>query len=319
MTENPLVSIIIPVYNGSNFLAKAIDCALAQTYSNIEIIVVNDGSQDNGETEKIALAYGNKIRYYYKENGGVSSALNLGIQVMQGDYFSWLSHDDEYLPNKVECQINILKKYKDPDLIALCADRQINSNSDYLDMKSKQWFEDGVIISWRDSVMTLLKTGTFNGCALLIPRCIFDECGSFDTTMRYNQDAQMWFDIFLARKKLIYQANVLVLNRVHGAQVTQTRKDLYHSDCEKMSSSLLPRLITASDHEYNFLNAYALYNAKYDNRAVVKRCLQSGKSFGLLSRGQLAKIRCVAIYGRIRPTIRQIYYFFFKRVVVKTK
>ena len=107
--NNPLVSIIIPVYNGSNYLSQAIDSALAQTYKNIEIIVVNDGSKDDGATEKIALSYGDKIRYYAKENGGVSSALNYGIEKMKGEYFSWLSHDDKYTPSKIEDQMSLRK------------------------------------------------------------------------------------------------------------------------------------------------------------------------------------------------------------------
>src|SRR5262245_26319850 len=98
---NPRVSIIIPVFNGSNYLREAIDSALVQTYQNTEIIVVNDGSNDNGKTREIALSYGQQIRYFEKENGGVSSALNMGICKMTGDYFSWLSHDDVYNPEKV--------------------------------------------------------------------------------------------------------------------------------------------------------------------------------------------------------------------------
>ena len=85
--ENPLVSIVIPVYNGSDYLREAIDSALAQTYANIEVLVINDGSKDNGATESIALSYGDRIRYFNKENGGVASALNMGIEQMKGDYF----------------------------------------------------------------------------------------------------------------------------------------------------------------------------------------------------------------------------------------
>ena len=90
----PLVSIVIPVYNGSNYVRDAIDSALAQTYKNCEVIVVNDGSQDGGATDEICRSYGERIRYFRKENGGVATAVNLGIEQMRGEYFSWLSHDD---------------------------------------------------------------------------------------------------------------------------------------------------------------------------------------------------------------------------------
>jgi len=94
-------------------LREAIDSALAQTYSNVEVLVINDGSNDNGETETIALSYGDKIRYFCKENGGVATALNLGIACMKGDYFSWLSHDDLYYPEKIMMQVGVLAKLAD--------------------------------------------------------------------------------------------------------------------------------------------------------------------------------------------------------------
>lgn len=65
--EKPIVSIVIPVYNGAKYMKEAIDSALNQTYPNCEVIVVNDGSNDNGATEKIALSYGDRIRYIKKK------------------------------------------------------------------------------------------------------------------------------------------------------------------------------------------------------------------------------------------------------------
>ena len=108
----PLVSIIIPAYNASNYLAQAIDSALAQTYPNVEIIVVNDGSKDDGATERVALSYGDKIRYFCKENGGSSSALNMGIANMTGQWFSWLSHDDLYVPEMLAKQIDYMRSMR---------------------------------------------------------------------------------------------------------------------------------------------------------------------------------------------------------------
>ncbi len=104
------VSIVIPVFNGSKYLGSAIDSALSQTYPNLEVIVVNDGSDDNGRTRDCALAYGERIRYFEKPNGGVASALNLGIEQMRGDYFAWLSHDDEFLSEKIACQVEYIQR-----------------------------------------------------------------------------------------------------------------------------------------------------------------------------------------------------------------
>ena len=99
------VSIIIPVFNGANYLREAIDSALKQTYENIEVLVINDGSDDNGKTEAIARSYGDKLRYFHKENGGVASALNLGIKEMAGEYFSWLSHDSQLEQDEVSMML----------------------------------------------------------------------------------------------------------------------------------------------------------------------------------------------------------------------
>ena len=162
---NPLVSIVIPVYNGTNYVAEAIESALNQTYKNIEIIVVNDGSKD--KTENIAKSYGDKIRYYYKDNGGVASALNLGIKEAKGEYISWLSHDDIYYPNKIERQIEELKNIDDKNTM-------IYSNSEFIDKKGKsltqtefEYIENPKLLNF--SIFPIMFGAILNS-TLLIPK-----------------------------------------------------------------------------------------------------------------------------------------------------
>lgn len=208
------VSIIIPVYNGSNYVKEAIDSALAQTYKNKEIIVVNDGSTDEGATRDIVKSYGDKVTYYEKENGGVSTALNLGIEKMTGDYFSWLSHDDLYYPNKLEKQMELIEKYDDHTILY--------SNIDMIDLNGKVF---STVIYDHEMLMAkpdyALLRGDISGISLLIPKSAFDECGGFDTKLRCVQDYLKWFE-FLDHYTFIHMTDVLAASRVHPKQVTMT-------------------------------------------------------------------------------------------------
>lgn len=309
---NPKVSVVIPVYNGSNFLKQAIDSALAQTYNNIEIIVVNDGSKDDGATEKIALSYGDKIRYIYKENGGVSSALNTGIENMTGEYFSWLSHDDVYLPEKVEKQVLALDG-TGGNTLALCAFKCIDKEGNPFGGKHKARLGNGHY-SWNEALCHMLINGTFNGCAFLIPKVVLDRVGGFDETLRYSQDALMWMKIFLSEYDIVGMDEELVYNRVHNGQLTQTGKVLFHSDSEKISLQIIPQIVSKGNYARALLYAYALNSAKYNNKTVVKKCFIASKENKLLSFFQKMKICLVGLYGSVRPTIRKIYYKLFRKV-----
>ncbi len=310
---NPKVSIVIPVYNGSNFLKQAIDSALAQTYSNLEIIVVNDGSRDDGATEQIALSYGDKIRYIYKENGGVSSALNTGIKSMSGEYFSWLSHDDMYLPEKVEKQVAALCSAGENNTLALCAFKCIDKDGNAFSGKHKAKLGTGYH-SWNDALYHMFMNGTFNGCAFLIPKAVLDVVGGFDETLKYSQDALMWMKIFLSEYNIVGMDEELVCNRVHNGQLTQTGKALFHSDSEKISEKVVPMILSKEKHAKKLLYAYARNSAKYNNKAVVKKCFAASKENKLLGFFQRMKIRFVGMYGSVRPTIRKIYYKLFRKV-----
>ncbi|MDD4772391.1 MAG: glycosyltransferase [Eubacteriales bacterium] len=307
---DPLVSIIIPVYNGSNYLTEAIESALAQTYKNIEILVINDGSNDNNATENIALSYGDKIRYYSKSNGGVSSALNLGISKMRGEYFSWLSHDDKYTPEKIMRQIEQLRDYDfNENHISYCLIKFINSESKYINkLIQKNYLLTGRKYNGISVISIMLRHGTFNGCAFLIHRSVFEKCGNLDESLRYNQDADMWYRIFLKNYNLIYVDYIGVLSRVHNNQLTQTGRTLFHSDSEKSSKYHISSFKEHSTKENNLLYLYARRHAINKNQNVVNNCIVAGKDANILNLRQISVLKVYCWYGNIRPYIRKIYH-----------
>lgn len=239
---NPMVSIIIPVYNGSNYLAEAIDCALAQTYKNMEIIVVNDGSNDDGATEKIARSYGEKIRYFSKENGGVSSALNYGIQQMRGEWFSWLSHDDLYTPQKVEHSIKALNRcdLREIEKVVVYTDGVLVRSDGSRIKNFKQYFEEERIYLGEEVAYEIACNGVLCGCCLLIHKTAFDKIGLFDESLRYSQDALMWYSLFLNGYDVYYSQNKDVFGRVHKLQVTNTRRELFLNDSLYVAKKIAP-------------------------------------------------------------------------------
>jgi glycosyltransferase involved in cell wall biosynthesis len=211
MNFNPLVSIVIPVYNGGNYMREAIDSALAQTYANCEVIVVNDGSNDNGETEAIAKSYGNKIHYLKKKNGGVASALNLGIDKMAGDYFSWLSHDDVYYPNKIERQVEYLQSIEKKDVILYSDFDLIDSSSAILNKIIIPHYKP------EQFLYELIQSSFLHGCTLLVPKVCFEKIGLFDETLKTTQDYHLW--VKMAKQyNFIHLPESLIQGRTHAEQ-----------------------------------------------------------------------------------------------------
>lgn len=235
------VSIIIPVYNGADFLAQAIDSALTQTWENLEIIVVNDGSNDGGATEKVAKAYGNRIRYISKPNGGVASALNTGIANMTGEYFSWLSHDDLYLPNKVKHQMELLKRLNDPLQIVAGGYYIVNEKlqplgvMDFYKLYTKEELQRPLFPVFHCAV---------NGCTLLIHKSHFDRIGNFREDLPTTQDYDLWFRM-LRGQKLYYGKAIDVVSRDHEKQTSKIQKDAHEQECTSLWNNLIEQLTDA--------------------------------------------------------------------------
>ena len=310
MNANPLVSIIIPVYNGENYMRQAIDSALNQTYKNIEVIVVNDGSKD--KTDEIALSYGDKIRYFKKENGGVSSALNKGIAEMKGEYFSWLSHDDMYTPDKVEKSVLAIDYCKDENTLIYCASMAVDK--DLKPLKKKKFSDQKKYLLWQEALMESLTTGAYAGCNFLIPKKAFDECGGFNENLRFIQDTVMWEKLFLNGFSLLKIPEVCVKYRIHGGQLTQTGRAIFKQEAKDISYEVLPQFLKISTKENNFLKPYAINCAKGDQKQIVKNIIKSANEHQLFSLLDKVEIFAMGCYGMVRPFIRKMYYKFFRKI-----
>lgn len=248
---NPKVSIVIPVYNGEDYMKEAIDSALTQTYDNCEIIVVNDGSTDH--TDMIAKSYGHKIRYFSKDNGGVSSALNVGIENMEGEYFAWLSHDDIYYPNKIQKQLQVLQNVGDMKA-------PLYGSADALLMPERQvrppYPDYRFSLKERQKGIFPVLFGLINGCTVLIHKSHFERVGRFDEKLLTAQDVDMWFRIF-RNQQVVYVEEPLIQYRFHEAQGSKVIKE-FRSNCQEIQMSMIERLDKREIDEI-FGGAYKFY------------------------------------------------------------
>ena len=235
----PKVSIIIPVYNGEDFLAEAISSALAQTYQPLEVIVVNDGSTDGGATARVARRFGGRIRYIEKTNGGVATALNRGIEEMTGEYFSWLSHDDLYLPTKVAAGVDALWHCPDPCRCVPYSDYAVFTGDarQVTPMLLPQ-------VAPADFRYFITTQNILHGCTLLVPKLAFDEHGGFDPALRTTQDYDLWFRM-AATLNFVHVPQVLVKARSHAGQGSLAMSDLVLTECNALLAGFVEQLTVA--------------------------------------------------------------------------
>ncbi|MBX6378897.1 MAG: glycosyltransferase, partial [Clostridia bacterium] len=203
---------VIPVYNHEAFVAEAIESALHQTYRDLEVIVVDDGSTD-GTPAKVA-AFAGRIRSFRKPNGGTASALNLGIREARGEFIAWLSSDDVFLPEKIAAQVALLDAHPEvglcyTDFYVVDATGRITGEQKCASLPSRE--------AW---TRALLQFGCLiNGSTTLIRRSCFDAVGLFDEELLQSHDYDLW--VRLSVHTLFgHVPRPLVKYRVHGGNLS---------------------------------------------------------------------------------------------------
>jgi len=230
---NPLVSVILPVYNAEDYISDAIQSVLNQTYTDWELIVVDDGSTD--QTKKVINPFleDDRIRYFYQENGGQGSARNKGIERAKGIYLALLDADDVWKDDKLQSQLNIILR-EDASLVfsKLCC---IGSNGKHLNKNkgsgsgSYQGF----------SALFLLAGGYISvlNSSVLVKKESVEGVGRFDESeeARNIEDYHLWFRMLLAGYKFFGRDEVFGAYRIHENQTTyndsgQSRKIIAYLD-----------------------------------------------------------------------------------------
>lgn len=187
--NNPKVTVITPVYNGERYVALAIESALGQTYGNIEVFIVNDGSTDRSY-EKIRpyLALAN-VKYLEQKNSGVAAARNAAIRRSSGELVSFLDQDDLWMPEKLEAQVDYLRSHPEAGLVH---SRQLYIDSSGNPVQtSEDWQTDVEGMCFKE---LFIKNRISVLCALVRRRC-FEELGLFNESLSMVDDYEMWLRV----------------------------------------------------------------------------------------------------------------------------
>lgn len=206
----PRVSVIIPTYNRVVLVQKAIDSVFSQSYPEIEVIVVDDGSTD-GTGKALDSRYGQQLHYIWQANQGESIARNRGIDAASGDYLAFLDSDDLWLPMKIERQVEALERLQDVAIIGCQAhlidfdDNLIDAVTLYADTQAESL-----------TLEPLLFANTFGGGSVALARShLVRQIGGFDPAIRFGEDWDMWLRVLIQGGKLARIPEPLALVRRH--------------------------------------------------------------------------------------------------------
>jgi glycosyltransferase involved in cell wall biosynthesis len=222
MTEQyPLVSVIIPVYNGARFLRAALESVFAQTYRPFEVIVVDDGSTDDSAT--IAQSFPD-VRYIHQTNQGVAAARNAGLEAAQGEFFAFLDQDDLWTPEKLTLQVDYLLSH--PDVGYTLTQQQF-------------FLEPGASLPpwFRKDLLAPVHTGWVLG-TLVVRRAVFEKVGNFATGYSAANDSDWFFRAKAAEIPMAIIPELLLLKRIHETNDSGRAKAILSELLKVVKSSL---------------------------------------------------------------------------------
>lgn len=232
---------IIPTYNRRDLLPRALDSVLAQTRSVDEIIVIDDGSTD-GTDEMLRARYGDRVRYVWQPNAGVSAARNHGLRLAQGRYLALLDSDDLWLPTKTELQVAFLEARPDFGMV-VCDVERIDGDYRHIDVLRRRDTvrEDGWALRW------ILHNPALVPASVLLRREVVDQLGGFDEQLRTAEDLE--FHLRVARHWKIGVVEEALVRAMRGHEGLSAADSTYDDYVRVVEAAVAGARGSVDDHE----------------------------------------------------------------------
>ena len=243
MNTSPKVSIVIPAYKAASFIGETLKSVFAQTFTEYEVIIINDGSPDTEELERILDPYRERIHYLKQENRGAGAARNTGLQAARGEFIAFLDADDLWLPDYLAEQIKFIGGH---NVDVVCADAILFNDSSvdrktYLETLMSGRAEKGPVTFFGlvSAEQSLITSG------IVARREPIFKVGLFDEALRNSQDFDLWLRLARHGARMAYQRRVLLRYRSHDESLSGNafnirRRELRVYDKIEQSYNLTP-------------------------------------------------------------------------------
>jgi glycosyltransferase involved in cell wall biosynthesis len=262
----PKVSVIITTYNSMAYLPKTLDSVLGQTFTDFEVLIVDDGSSDN-ITEWIKELKDVRIKTIFQSNQGVSVARNNGITNAQGEYIAFLDADDLWQPTKLEKQVLCLDKHLEVGLVHTWVSL-INEQSQPTGRNFISNIEGNI---WQQ----IIEKNMIACCSVMVRRTCFETVGGFDSSLRSAEDWDMWiriadcYEVAVIKEILAYYRLLANSKSKNCLLVEQSLKTIIEKNFQSASNELL--LLKNRSYAYAYFNLAwkALQNVEADYHKAI--------------------------------------------------
>lgn len=211
----------MPAYNASNYIKEAINTVIGQTFSNWELIIVNDGSTDStAEIIKECLSIDNRIYYYYQENGKQGKARNLAISKSKGEYLAFLDADDLWVNNKLAIQLEQIK-FKNVDLVF--SNAFVINNSEKIDLKKIIHCYQG-LLDFNEGFDRMIERNGIPILTVLVKKSTVIDVGMFSEENNMHEDSHLWLKLLINKARFYGSKEILAIYRVHKNSTTANEK-----------------------------------------------------------------------------------------------